>query len=102
MTYIVEIFLPLSDNDGKAFRQGLYEAQKAALVQKFGGMTAYSRAPAQGLWAADGKTSADAIIIFEVIVETLDRIWWTRYRKALETEFKQETILIRATASDLL
>jgi hypothetical protein len=37
-------------------------------------------------------------VIFEVMVETLDRSWWREYRRQLEQRFDQEVILIRATA----
>ncbi|MBW8732832.1 MAG: hypothetical protein JF571_00725 [Asticcacaulis sp.] len=100
--YVVEIFLPLRDNAGTAFAASLFETEKARLVERFGGLTAYARAPAQGLWDKDGQPVSDQIVIFEVMTETLDREWWTQYRGDLETRFRQNEILIRASAVDRL
>jgi len=45
------------------------------LTDKFGGLTAHTRAPAQGLWQADSgdAPTRDDIIIYQVMVESLDR-----------------------------
>jgi hypothetical protein len=39
----------------------------------------------------------DDIIVFEVLIEDLDRNWWSDYRKTLEAEFAQDEIMIRAS-----
>jgi len=102
MTWVVEIFLPLRDNRGRPFPDALYEQEKAQLVARFGGVTAYSRAPAQGLWARDGETRVDTLVILEVVTERVDAAWWRDYRRVLEATFVQEAILVRATQVDLL
>ncbi|HEY3700181.1 MAG TPA: hypothetical protein VGK97_12655 [Spongiibacteraceae bacterium] len=67
------------------------------LAAHFGGLTAFTRVPADGLWEADSKTfHYDKIIIVEVLAEALDRTWWRKYREKLEKEFLQETIQILA------
>jgi hypothetical protein len=67
------------------------------LTAKFGGLTAYSRAPAEGLWAAgDGPPARDDIVVYEVMVEELDRQWWKQLRVDLERRFEQDEIVIRA------
>jgi len=100
--YVVEIFLPLRDNAGTAFAPSLFDAEKARLIDRFGGLTAYVRAPAQGVWDDGEKPVSDQIVIFEVMAETLDRQWWASYRTALETRFRQDEILIRASRADRL
>jgi hypothetical protein len=67
------------------------------LTNRFGGATAFTRAPAAGLWQQGRSIEHDRIVIMEVMVERLDREWWARYRRSLEREFGQERILIRAT-----
>ncbi len=94
---VIEIFLPLSDNDGRRFGRELYGRVRAELVDRFGGLTAFSRSPAEGLWVDEGETSRDEIVIFEVQADTLDRGWWREYRRQLEQRFAQEVILIRAS-----
>ena len=69
---------------------------KEELTDKFGGVTAYSRSPAEGFWQNAGKTERDAIVIFEVMSEKLDKEWWSDLRKRLEGLFRQDEILIRS------
>ena len=95
--YAIEILLPLFDNAGRRFGQALYGEVRRELVERFGGLTAFSRSPAEGLWEeGDGETSRDDIVIIEVMVETLDRAWWRGYRAELERRFRQDEIVIRA------
>ncbi len=100
--FIVEIFLPLGAKNGTAFSQTSFDEQKALLVEKFGGLTVYARAPAEGLWDDGDQTVADSIVVFEVIADELDHEWWRSYREMLEERFDQDSIVIRATASSLL
>ena len=72
------------------------------LTGKYGGLTAFSRAPAEGLWQAGDGTKRDDIVVFEVMADTLDRGWWQAYRRELERTFRQEAIVVRAQSVDLL
>ncbi|MCR6659697.1 MAG: hypothetical protein NVV72_10250 [Asticcacaulis sp.] len=96
----MEIFLPIADNAGRAFPRHLYDEQKAKLAEAYGGLTAFTRAPAEGIWGQD-KTRDD-IVIFEVMTASLDKAWWQSYRQTLQGLFRQDQILIRATQSDRL
>ena len=51
---------------------------------------------------ATGETQRDDIVIFEVMTDTLDRGWWTAFRKHLEERFRQDTLIVRALDSTLL
>lgn len=102
MTHIIEIFLPLRDNDGLSFPDATYELEKKLLLEKFGGVTVYMRAPAQGLWAKDGDITVDTIVIFEIMTDDIDTEWWQTHRLKLQDTFAQEQILIRATSATLL
>jgi len=96
--YLVEIFLPLFDRQGKRFPPRLHEAVRTELVTQFGGMTAHLRAPALGLWKARDRARAerDVLIIYEVMTPRLKRSWWGKYRRQLEEEFRQEELVVRA------
>ena len=48
--YLVQLLLPLYDNDGQAFDASEYVRLRAELADRFGGVTAYTRAPARGVW----------------------------------------------------
>jgi hypothetical protein len=100
--YLIEILLPLTDNDGKPFDDGKFAEVRKTLAKQFGGITAFARAPAHGVFRAGGKTVHDDIIVLEIMAETLDRDRWAHYRRQLENEFAQDEILIRATATERL
>jgi hypothetical protein len=101
--YLVQILLPLYDNHGHAFDAAEYVHLRAELADRFGGVTAYTRAPARGVWKGEtGETTRDDIVIFEVMTKDLDREWWTNFRKELETHFRQESLIVRALTSTLL
>lgn len=95
--YLIQMLLPLYDNDGKPFPTALYSEVRAEMVERFGGLTAYARAPASGLWQEDqGQTVRDDLVIYEVQSPRLDRIWWQDYRTTLEKRFEQDALMVRA------
>jgi hypothetical protein len=93
---LVQILLPLYDNSGQAFGDELYVTVRGELTERFGGLTAHTRAPAQGLWTNEGQTHRDDIVVFEVMVQQLELAWWRTYRETLEGRFRQDTIVVRA------
>jgi hypothetical protein len=102
--YSIEIYLPLFSNTGARVARRLFVSTRDELVDTFGGMTAYSRSPATGVWAKPGKHNLvrDDIIIYEVLARRLSRTWWSAYKLRLAQRFKQHTLLIRAQKVDLL
>ena len=101
--HVIEIFLPLKRHDGGEQPRALFGEVRRELIERFGGLTAFTRAPAEGLWEdPDGSIDRDQIVIFEVMVDRLDRAWWGDFRRRLETMFEQEAIVIRATAVERL
>ena len=101
--HLVQILLPLRDNDGNPFPREMLEDVRHTLTERFGGVTAHLRAPAAGAWKDDeGDVAHDDVVIVEVMADELDRAWWSGYRRELESRFRQDEILIRATASEKL
>ena len=97
--HVVEIFLPLATRDGAPQPASRFGAVRAALVERFGGMTAFTRSPAEGLWEdGEGQVEGDRIVIFEVMDDAFDAAWWRAYRAKLEDRFGQDEILVRASA----
>lgn len=94
--HLIQLLLPLSDNDGEPFSRCEYTHVRSELTERFGGMTAFTRGPAEGLWEENGKTAHDDIVVFEVMTSDLDEAWWSGYRRTLENRFKQDSIVIRA------
>ncbi len=100
--HVVEILLPLTLRDGSPQPAERFGEVRAQLVEQFGGVTAFTRAPAEGLWDDGGRVERDQIITLEVMADTLDRSWWAKYRALLEQRFEQDEIAIRATAIERL
>ena len=101
--FLVQILLPLYDNEGRTISAELFGGVRAELTERFGGLTAHMRAPARGLWKTDdGEVARDDVVLLEVMAESLDRAWWDTYRRTLEARFRQEQILVRATRVEIL
>jgi crotonobetainyl-CoA:carnitine CoA-transferase CaiB-like acyl-CoA transferase len=102
--HLVQLLLPLFDNDGVRLPEDAFTRVRTELADRFGGLTAYTRAPASGLWqdGDTGRTSRDDIVVYEVMVDGLDRDWWRSYRKQLERTFRQKELIIRAHETELL
>ena len=83
--HLVQLLLPRYD-----------EEVSRELTERFGGMTAYARAPAKGEWRpGPGETVHDDIVVYQVMVEKLERDWWSAYRERLEQRFDQEELVVR-------
>jgi hypothetical protein len=100
--HLVQILLPLRDNTGRPFPAALYEQVRGELTDRFGGVTAFMRAPAQGLWKESGRTVQDDIVVLEVMAGEIDTDWWRAYRHGLQATFRQDTIIVRAQGVTLL
>jgi hypothetical protein len=100
--YLIEILLPCADNGGTPFPLARFADVRKTLTRQFGGVTAFTRAPAHGVFHNGSQEVHDDIIVLEVMAETLDREMWARYRKHLEREFDQDEILIRASSVEKL
>ena len=101
--HLVQILLPIQARDGSPLPNAMFTRVRVELTEKFGGVTAYSRSPATGLWKNDDETiERDQVIMVEVVVEVFDREWWMAYREQLEQRFGQEEVHARALAMELI
>ena len=99
----MQILLPLYDNDGIPVPREEIDSVRRTLTTRFGGVTAYSRAPAQGTWRDDdGDVHHDDVVVVEVMVAALERTWWSTYRESLCVQFRQTEIVVRATPIESL
>ena len=95
--HLVQLLLPIQDAAGQAYPRTLYDELVRVLTDAHGGVTAYTRAPATGLWEREsGETVRDQVVVYEVMVEQLDQDWWDNLRRGLEAQFAQEELVIRA------
>ncbi|HEY8607616.1 MAG TPA: hypothetical protein VIM12_10940 [Noviherbaspirillum sp.] len=95
--FLIQILLPLYDNQGRRLPAAVHGMTRDELVGRFGGLTAYTRAPASGLWQEDaGHTVHDELVIYEVMADALDASWWREYRQTLERRYAQAELVVRA------
>jgi hypothetical protein len=99
---LVQILLPLADNQGNVFDKEAFQTIQTELSDRFGGLTAYTRAPARGVWTKGADQSKDDIVVIEVMVESIDADWWKAFKVRLERELRQDEIIIRAQEIVLL
>jgi hypothetical protein len=99
--YLFQILLPLYTKDNRRIEHAAFTKVKDELTKRYGGVTAYTRAPAEGQWITRGRKDRDQIIIIEVMAQKRSLPWWRRYRKILETRFKQDSIIVRYSVCHL-
>jgi len=101
--FLVEFLLPVFDNHGVHFPKEEFDRVRRELTDHFGGVTAFMRSPAMGLWEdEDGVVRPDDLVGFEVMTESLDREWWRDYREQLTQRFRQQEIVLRAISFERL
>jgi hypothetical protein len=99
---LVQILLPLSDNDAKPFPEGVLRGIQRELCDRFGGLTAHNRAPAEGIWRTAGSRKKDDIVVLEVMDESFEPAWWRAFRKRTEELLRQEELVVRAHDTERL
>jgi hypothetical protein len=100
--FLIELFIPLTNNEGVRFPESAFKEIEDTITEKFGGLTSYPRAPANGIWDDGRKSQSDELLVYEVMTDALDKPWWEACRRNLEERFQQEKILMRATAVAIL
>jgi len=96
MMYLVQLLLPLADNHGRSFPDDLMRGIQRELSERFGGLTAYTRAPAKGIWIQSEGQLQEDIIVIEVMAQALERSWWEKFRQQLQKLLDQKQLVIRA------
>ena len=93
----IEIFVPVTRG-----RAGLRDLRED-LAARFGGVTAFERAPATGLWRDDeadgenGDVAQDVIVILETMADDFDPNWWRAFREGWQARLGQPHLLVRAS-----
>ena len=89
--HLIQILLPLTDNAGRPYPDDLLQGIQSELSQCFGGLTAYRRAPAKGVWTRGhpkhrrrhcGRRSDGT--------EHWTPHWWREFRTRLQQILRQE------------
>ncbi|MBE0596713.1 MAG: hypothetical protein IH614_05555 [Desulfuromonadales bacterium] len=101
--HLIQILLPLYDNDGNPFPATEFQRVRDELTERFGGITTYVRSPALGIWKETPETAVhDEIVTYEVMTERLDRAWWQAYRQELAGRYRQQWLVVRVSEVELL
>jgi hypothetical protein len=100
--HLIQILLPLNDGEGLRFPADLFEELAHELTEKFGGATSFTRSPAEGRWKSGQSIEGDDIAVIEVMVETVEREWWSELRRRLEHDFDQDEVVIRCQRTERL
>lgn len=101
--HLVQVFLPLRDPDGARQPPEHFRWARDRLLDAFGGLTAYTRAPAEGLWEApSGVVASDRVVVYETVCAAVEPPWWSAFRRDLELRFRQQEVLIRCQDVRLL
>ena len=94
---LIQILLPTNGGD-----EGVFERLAQELTAKFGGVTSFIRAPAEGRWNTGSRTEHDDIAVIEVMTDDVDHSYWADLRIRLEQALSQEQIVIRCQPLELL
>ena len=98
---LIQVLLPTT-TEASAPNNPLRETARE-LGEAFGGLTAYTRSPAKGVWTSpEGRADEDDVIMVEVVTDRFDRSWWRQYSATLAIRFRQDAIHVRALAIELL
>jgi hypothetical protein len=101
--HLIQIFLPLRDDEGRAFPRSDFDRVRGELTDRFGGVTAFLRSPALGAWEDEGgDVQRDEVVLLEVMAAHVDHGWWASYRGQLERRFRQDEVLVRAMGMERL
>jgi hypothetical protein len=101
--YLIQMLLPLRTGNGTRTPDEAIAGVRQTLTERFGGVTAYTRSPADGAWKnAGGDVERDDVIMVEVVASHLDREWWATYLRQLERAFGQDDVHARAVAVEEL
>ncbi|MEK6336270.1 MAG: hypothetical protein AABM67_15185 [Acidobacteriota bacterium] len=74
--HLIQLLLPLHDNHKQKFPVEYFHSVRRTLTEHFGGVTAFLRSPAVGLWKDGDDVNHDEVVMFEVISAELDKNWW--------------------------
>jgi hypothetical protein len=70
--YLIQLLLPLHDNDKRKFPPDYLATVRKDLMECFGGVTAFLRSPAVGLWKeGNDEVNRDEVVMFEVMTDQL-------------------------------
>ncbi|HYT91601.1 MAG TPA: hypothetical protein VEL76_23010 [Gemmataceae bacterium] len=92
-----DLYLPLTDNEGKPFADELFDGVERQLLARFTGLTAQQRDfPLRGIWQGESRLYLDQVIVMTVLDfrRRGSARFITQFKRALLRDFEQLEILI--------
>lgn len=92
---VIEIYVPLKDNDGKGFDEGSFVEFEKTLAERFGG---FSRLPGtiRGGWMDEGRFYRDDLTVYAVALPSIVKAGELGETvKVAKVLFRQEAIFVR-------
>src|SRR4051794_16062521 len=99
MTQLIQMLLPIGSPNGNKDR---FDDLAKELTDRFGGVTSFVRAPAEGRWNSGTTTERDDIAVVEVMTEVVDPAYWSELKRRLQEALAQEEVIIRLQPLELL
>jgi hypothetical protein len=90
--HLIQILLPLYDPQGELVPRPRFETLARLLTDRFGGVTSYTGAPAEGRWKAGEVTERDTVVMLEVMTDSIDGTWWRQLREQLQNDSGRRTL----------
>ena len=90
-----DIYVPLNYNDGTPVDARKFQKLQKTLLSHFTGLTVFPQ-PQRGYWKESGVTYEDEIVLYRVVTRksASARQFLKKLKKQLESDFRQEKILI--------
>lgn len=91
-----EIYVPICSANGGRIASSKRNALKKAVIKQFGGLTEFPQKQ-RGFWKVGEVTFRDQILIWRVLSTKpvlSTRKFWSRIKKVLAREWRQEEVLI--------
>ncbi len=100
---IYEIYLPLSYNDGSIVEKEKFNLTRDELIERFGGLTSTPPGfPLLGWWHSPQGVMEDNIVMWRVVTENDDDVFFLEYKQMLKRRFIQEEVFIVKTLGEAL
>lgn len=90
----LELILPEKTSDGKPFPQLYFSELQQELLDKFGGLTVYSRITAEGFWKNETDAVQQNVVVYELMLSKFEANYWKQMKLNLEKKFSQDEVMI--------
>jgi len=100
---LYQLYLPLNYNDGRPIEEEKFNLTRKELVDRFGGLTSTPPGyPLEGLWHSPQGVVKDDIMIWTVLTQVDEDLFFQEYKEKLRQRFVQEVIYIVKSPAEVV